>query len=232
MMRLGVLLCDNLNPEHAAVGGDYDVLFTRLLEHPGVSLRFYNAHRGELPQDRSECDAWLVPGSRHSVYDNVEWIVALRRFVAETIQRQEPLVGVCFGHQMVGLELGAPVRAASQGWSVGTVEYDLHLPPPGEITAEGTYSLIASHKDQVLELPDSMALLASAPTCPIAAMVADDILTVQGHPEFFPELAEAIYRTRFELLGVDRAEAAIASLGARVDSSRVSRWILDFVLKR
>lgn len=231
-MRLGVLLCDNLNPEHAAVGGDYDVLFARLLAHPDLSLRFYDAHRGELPRARSECDAWLVPGSRHSVYDEIEWIVDLRRFVAETIQRHDPLVGVCFGHQMVGLELGAAVRAAAHGWSVGTVEYELHLRPPGETAGEGTYTLIASHKDQVLELPDGMALLASAPTCPVAAMLADDILTVQGHPEFFPDLAEAIYRTRFDLLGVERAEAAIASLGAATDSSRVSQWIVDFVLGR
>ncbi|MCP4961996.1 MAG: GMP synthase [Actinomycetia bacterium] len=230
MKRLGILQCDNLGPELSAIGGDFDVLFTDLLVRSDVEVFFYAAHEGELPSDRRECDGWLVSGSRRSVYDDIEWIVALRRFVSETIDRGDPLVGICFGHQMIAMELGAEVAKAADGWNVGAIEYLLHEAAPGEHdTDPTTFTLLASHQDQVLELPQDTRLLASAPTCPIAGFVSDSLLTVQGHPEFIPDLAAAIFRTRTDIIGSHKVDEAVVSLSRSHDGGRVSDWIVDFV---
>jgi GMP synthase-like glutamine amidotransferase len=238
MVRLGLLQCDSLDRPHVDVDGDYDALFTELLSRSDVEVIAYRADLGRLPGSLDECDGWVVPGSRQSVYDDIDWIVDLRRLVGRLLAADRPLVGVCFGHQMIAQELGATVARADGGWNIGAIEYRLHRPPPGEErgwaghpgepAADRRFSLIASHQDQVLELPDGAELLASAPTCPIAGYtIGERVLSVQGHPEFGPELAGSLYRSRVERIGAAPIEAALATLGRPLDRARVADWIVE-----
>ena len=230
MLRLGLLQCDSLDAPHDAVDGDYDVLFTDLLTRPDVEVIVYRADQGQLPQSIGECDAWLVPGSRLSVYDDVAWIAELQRLVAKMLAAETPLVGVCFGHQMIAREMGATVAKADAGWNIGAIDYRLCGSPPGESTPDADrFTLIASHQDQVMELPDGARLLAVADTCPIAGYtVGDHVLTVQAHPEFSPDLAASLYRSRVDRIGAEPITQALDSLDASLDRRRVSDWIVDF----
>ena len=230
MLRLGLLQCDSLDAPHDAVDGDYDVLFTELLTRPDVKVVLYRADQNQLPRSIGECDAWLVPGSRLSVYDDVAWIAELQRLVAKILAAETPLIGVCFGHQMIAREMGATVAKADVGWNIGAIDYRLRGSPPGEAPADGDrFTLIASHQDQVMELPDGARLLAEAETCPIAGYtVGDHVLTVQAHPEFSPDLAASLYRSRVERIGAEPIAKALASLDASLDRRRVSDWITDF----
>ena len=229
MLRLGLLQCDSLDQPHGDVDGDYDVLFTGLVSRPDVEMVIHRPDLGDLPRSPADCDAWLVPGSRHSVYDEIEWIVELRRFVARLLAAERPTIGVCFGHQMIAQEMGAPVGRAEIGWNIGAIDYELHRPPPREgETAPPSFTLIASHQDQVFELPHGAELLASAPTCPVAGYTdGDRILAVQAHPEFGPDLARSLYRSRVGRLGADRVETALSTLGRPLDRGRVSDWIVE-----
>jgi GMP synthase-like glutamine amidotransferase len=229
MLRLGLLQCDSLDPPHVHVAGDYDRLFTELLSRPGVEVVCYRADLGHLPSSLADCDAWVVPGSRQSVYDDIGWILDLRRLVARLLESERPLIGVCFGHQMIAQELGAPVARAEGGWNVGAVDYALHQQPPGDRSDAdpSSFTLIASHQDQVLELPPGAELVASAPTCPVAAFRAGPrVLTVQGHPEFGPELARSLYQSRVERIGAEPIATALASLERPLDRDRVADWVI------
>lgn len=249
MVRLGLLQCDSLDPPHVDIDGDYDGLFTGLLSRPGLEVEVYRADHGQLPGSVADCDLWLVPGSRESVYDDIEWIVDLRRLVGRILEAEVPLAGVCFGHQMIAQELGAPVAKAEGGWNIGAIEYRLHRPPPGEARPapaevgvagdddddgragdDTAFALIASHQDQVLELPDGAELLASAPTCPVAGYtIGDRVVTVQGHPEFGPELAASLYRSRVERIGAEPVAAALDTLERPLARQRVADWFAAMV---
>lgn len=234
VVRIGILQCDSLDPPHVEIDGDYDMLFRDLLDRPDVEIVVHRADQGDLPGSPADADAWLVPGSRQSVYDELDWILDLRRLVERLLAAERRLIGVCFGHQMIAQQMGAPVAKSEGGWNVGTVTYDLHSTPPGEPPVHPAdhadrFSLIASHQDQVLELPDGADLLASAATCPVAAYTVDDrVLAVQAHPEFGPELAASLYQSRVERLGAEVVADALASLVRPPDRRRVSDWIVDF----
>lgn len=242
-MRIGLLQSGTVGSANVAVAGDYDRLFTDLLapvddETDGevdghddsgdddVELVVHRVGLGEHPTSPDDADAWLITGSRHSAFEDLDWIVELARFTERVLAAERPLVGICFGHQVIASVLGAPV--APVGFSIGAIDYDLCAVPPGEDgTGAPGFTLVAVHQDQVLELPSGATLLASAPTCPVAAFtLGPRVLSVQPHPEFGPEVATSIYRSdpvRFADVDV---EAAIASLDRPLDRERVAAWIL------
>jgi GMP synthase-like glutamine amidotransferase len=224
-VRVGILQCDGLGEPVASIAGDYGELYASLLARDGLEFVTYRADLGRLPPSTAECDAWMIGGSRRSVYEDDDWILDLRRFTGRMLADDRPLVGVCFGHQMIGLELGAPVEDV--GYTVGAVEYRLYDVPAGEGAAAEVFTIAAIHRDQVLELPDGATLLASADGTPIAGFTyGSRILTIQPHPEFSPEVAGTIYDRRAERIGRESAARAVASLDVPLDSERVAGWIV------
>jgi GMP synthase-like glutamine amidotransferase len=237
MFRLGFLQCDSLDAPHVDVDGDYDTLFAELLAPHDIGLVTYRADRGELPTSTQKCDAWLIPGSRHSVNDDLDWITELARFTDRILEESRPLVGVCFGHQLIAKVLGAPVGRAASGWTIGAIDYQLAHSPPGECVdptdaQTGEFTIAASHMDQVAELPAGTKLLAESPTCPVAGFFNDSVLTVQAHPEFTAALAASLYESRVERIGREPVEAALASLDRPLARERVTAWIASFLLER
>lgn len=222
MHRVGLLLCDEIASPHRGIAGDYPELFARLFADD-VELVAFRADHDELPAAPEDCDGWLIGGSRRSVYDDVGWIDRLTRFT-ERLIGVRPVVGICFGHQLVARALGAEV--ARVGWSVGAVEYRTHRP---EATADETLTIVASHQDQALELPAGTDLVASAPGCPIAGFANDAVLTLQGHPEFTGPLGAALVNERCAHLGPELTAAALASLEAPLDTARAAAWIESFL---
>ena len=225
-MRLGVLLVDNLNPEHAAVDGDYDELYRWVFEAPDVELEFHAAHRGELPPSVRGVDAWVIGGSRASVYDDEPWIHSLRDFVREAYFADMTLIGICFGHQLIADVLGGKAGPADIGWNAGAITYHR--------TDGTTFELLASHRDQVLERPHGGEVTVWAEHCPVAGYrIGNQVTTIQPHPEFSPELGAALYSGRRHLLGDDMVEHAVASCRtAELARRTIGDELLDFVRSR
>jgi GMP synthase-like glutamine amidotransferase len=236
MFRLGFLQCDSLDAPHDSVDGDYDELFDGLLTPHGIELVRYRADLGGLPESTRDCDGWLIPGSRHSVTDSTDWITELGRFTDLILEASTPLVGVCFGHQLIAKQLGAAVGRAECGWTIGAVDYALAQPPLGapDHVADAradVFTIAASHMDQVFELPPGTTLLAETSTCPVAGFGSDSVLTMQGHPEFTAGLASSLYTSRIERIGREPVEAALESLAHPLDRERVAAWIATFLVE-
>lgn len=223
--RVGVLLLDSLREPFRSIAGDYDALFTELFTMDGLDVAVYDG-RAELP-DHGECDGWVLGGSPASVDDELDWIPPLERWTRESLDRRVPLAGVCFGHQLVARVAGAPVVRWEGGWNVGAIDYDVRNEPSWIGAMPERFRLLASHQDQVVELPAGADLLASAPGCPIAGYTIDDhVICVQGHPEFVPPLAAALYRSRVEQIGRARVEQAIDTLDRPLDRDLVAAWLV------
>lgn len=148
--------------------------------------RCYDVRRGILPKSPHECDGWIVTGSDDHVYDRLAWMPAAEEFLRQIFAAKVPLIGICYGHQMLAHTLGGTVERAKTGLEIGLKRYKW----AGH--AEQVV-LPAYHFDQVTHMPDGARLLASNATCPHAALAYDDhAITVQGHPEFTADYLRAL----------------------------------------
>lgn len=186
--------------------GDYPDMFARLLEGHGFTFRTWRVVEGEFPASVHDADGWLITGSRHGVYEDHPWIPPLEDFIRAAYDAHVPLVGICFGHQIVAQAMGGKVERYPGGWAVGATDYDFG----GE-----TLTLNAWHRDQVVEKPANAQVIAANDFCANAALLYDDrALTVQAHPEFRPEFVDGLMQTRGKGLVPDEL---MAKASARLD---------------
>lgn len=210
-LTLGILLCDDHYPEFQSVHGNYDDAFKRLFKSSAVtSFVTYRVFEGAFPTSPSECDVWLVTGSKWGVYESDPWITQLIDFVRRCDQKDKALIGVCFGHQLIHLALGGKAAKSDKGWGmglypVGIFEQNAFDTPEQQVTL----SVLSVHQDQVLEAAPDFDVLAGSDFCPIAITQKDTrILTMQCHPEFTDEFILKLIERLREKAGDEKVDEA------------------------
>jgi GMP synthase-like glutamine amidotransferase len=232
-LRVCILDNDNLDPAVADTYVSYGAMTETMFAAAGVPWRFdrFNTTRGEYPESFDAYDAVLLTGSRADSFSSEPWVQALRERTTELLKQRKKLLGICFGHQLIAYCLGAEVGRAPQGWAMGRMDYDWVGPTPLKPVAnDARLSLLASHQDQVLTLPDGATLVARSDFCPIAAYSIDDrVFCVQPHPEFVAAYTAYLLETRRALVGERVHAAGTASLGTGHDGLDVARFMRDFI---
>lgn len=209
--------------------GDYPELFDDLLGPHGVTLEVHDVTRRPPPEDTHALDGWLISGSVDSTYDPLDWIPPLEDMVRRLVADAAPLIGICFGHQLLAQAHGGRVQRADAGWGVGVQRYRATGGAGGAPPAPAPgFALVASHQDQVVTLPEGAEVLATSDHCPIAAYrFGPTALAIQAHPEFTPGLSRELIEARRLRIGDSTADAALAGLGEATDHGVVARWMVD-----
>jgi GMP synthase-like glutamine amidotransferase len=222
-MQIGILQTgaspDALRADH----GDYPDFFERLLAGRGLTFRRFHVEAMEFPKDVHDCDGWLITGSRHGAYEDHPFIKPLEEFIRDAYAAHVPVVGICFGHQIIAQAMGGKVERHAAGWSVGPTTYDF---------AGETFTLNAWHRDQVVKVPEAAKVVATNDFCENAALLYDDrMFTVQAHPEFPNSFVDGLMRTRGPgLVPDDLMAAARDRFQGPLDSPRMADRIATFFL--
>ncbi len=186
-MKIGILITGH-PPENMMEGGSYDQYFERLLEGQGFDMQGWAVVDGIFPESVMDADGWLITGSKHGAYEPHDWIPPLEDFVREAYAAGRPMIGVCFGHQVIAQAMGGRVEKFDKGWSVGLTEYQM----------DGrTYAINAWHQDQVVQRPKDAKVIAQSDFCENAGLLyGDRIWTIQPHPEYDSTFIKGLIETR------------------------------------
>lgn len=213
--------------------GNYPAMFQRLLSSVAEDLEFFTraALDGDVPDDPRSADAWLITGSRYGVYERHDWIVRLEGFVRQAYDAKVPMIGICFGHQVIASALGGQVVKSDKGWGVGHHEYAVTQTRPWMSRTTDTLNLNAVHQDQVVDLPDGAEVLATSPFCENAVLAyGDGALTFQPHPEFNDAFKRDLITDRLvDIVPEDRMQAGYETLASDMTTDIAATWIVDFL---
>ncbi|KKY27740.1 putative gmp synthase [Phaeomoniella chlamydospora] len=138
-IRLAVLETDTPLPPVKEKYGSYGEIFEILLASgaksmnrpdlvPGDGLdvsKWEVVDKMEYPK-LEEVDALLITGSKHNAFDDTPWIVKLVDYAKEALaSKRVRIIGVCFGHQILGRALGAKVGRNEIAWEIAVNDVEL-----------------------------------------------------------------------------------------------------------
>jgi len=192
MIKIGLLLCDDVDRDAQAEFGSYRNMFQNGLDpsHSLIDLVPIRCFDGELlPEKPSHFSGYVISGSKHGVYDNLLWITNLLQFIRDCWISKTRMIGVCFGHQAIAHALGGHAEKSTLGWGFGiqatTVRNRQAWMKDYEELENDDYNLVVIHQDQVVKLPPMFKTIADNHFCPNSMIIADTtMLGIQGHPEF------------------------------------------------
>ncbi len=221
---LGILVTGPLHEELSETYGEYDTIFTRFFNDDEWDVKGYRVLENIFPQSVNDADGWLISGSRYGVYETHDWLNPLENFIREAHQKNVPMVGICFGHQIMAQAMGGKVEPFSKGWAVGKKTYQ---------TATDEFAILSWHQDQIIEKPENATVIAHNDFCQYAGLIYDDWgLSFQGHPEFTTEFFTDLLELREDILPPEIAKQAWAIPLDNLSSKHIATQIKSFLENR
>jgi GMP synthase-like glutamine amidotransferase len=231
MPRITIIEAGLLEPHYRERHGSFPEMFERLIraEAPSIGFDVVSVANGEPLPDPAMVQAVLITGSSAGVYDEIDWIAPLEAFVRAAYANRTPMVGVCFGHQLIAQAMGGVVRKSDKGWGIGRHVYG--VTPGNGIIADEHLALACSHQDQVIEAPVAARTILSSSFTPHAGLLYANgtTLSVQPHPEFDADFARALCELRQGQAPERVVADAKASLAAPLDSAKLGRAMTRFL---
>lgn len=175
--------------------GDFDAWTVAALGPVAVETAVVDAeHNQPLPPAR-RCAGVAITGSHAMVTGELPWSVALEKWIPSLLEAHVPLVGICYGHQLLAKAMGGEVRYHPKGREIGTVEIQL-LPEAADDVLFGPlpprFDAHVSHAQSVKRLPAGAVRLAANPhEANHAFRLGDCAWGVQFHPEYDTDIMRA-----------------------------------------
>ncbi|ESQ76820.1 type 1 glutamine amidotransferase [Asticcacaulis sp. AC402] len=199
--------------------GTYASMFASLLAGDGRTFKTFRTLEGELPEHHLDLKGVIITGSPSGVYEDEPWIRDLIAWLRD-LKPSVPVVGICFGHQVMAQAYGGHVEKSPKGWGVGLHEYhiaagDVWDDLLGRPADDGAIRVAVTHQDQVVKKPDNAVVLAGSEFTPHGALYYTDRkgLSFQCHPEFCERFASDLLLSRRGIrIDADLVDHAVETL--------------------
>ncbi len=229
-MRIAIY---NTNPtaKNADSSADhYGQMFEDMLrsQMPDTGFEHFDVVEGLFPDTPTVFDAVVITGSSAYVTDGSAWIETLFSHIRTIDKAGTKLFAVCFGHQAVAMALGG--RVENRDIVLGAPEINITTPKDWMQPAAESLHLFGGNFQQVVELPETLEVLASHPDCPIAMMAkGQHLMTVQFHPEFSAEYMHTYVDQISDDISVECATAARQEFETGSDGALFAKWAAGFL---
>ena len=195
----------------AATPGDFEQWIATGLGAAAAGERVVDVRQGAGLPPPAACARVLVTGSAAMVSDHEPWAEATAAWLRDAVAAGVPVLGICFGHQLLAYALGGRVGDNPNGVEVGTVAVELTPAGRDDPLLGGLpprFDANMSHRQAVLALPPGAVLLAATAADPHAAFACrPHAWGVQFHPEFDAAVTRAHVAWYRELLAEQGADA-------------------------
>ncbi len=215
--RIDILMTGQTLPAIRERHGDFDLWFQ---EQHDTLARFrvrYLFDSDPIPV-LSESDGWIITGASVSVNDDLPWLPAVQEDIRRAIGLEHPILGVCFGHQLLAVAAGGRVAPNPRGWELGSAAVE--LTPAGTASPlfqgmDARIPVYQTHQEVVTDLPAGAQVLAENEMGVQAMQVGPKAFGVQFHPEFTAPIARMYVELRREC-----ADGALQEPDTQAESSR------------
>ena len=199
MPRILLIKTGDTFPKIKAAHGDFDEMIAACSTDSSQEITVYDARKQSIYPELSDFSGVIITGSHSMVTDEEPWSEKLLPYIREMYEREIPVLGICYGHQLITKAMGGSVGYRKQGIQSGTVSVELtdeaqldpifsQLPP--------TFSGNVGHSQAATTLPEGAVLLAHNHREPHEAIrLGKAMWGIQFHPEF----TQAISRQYIEL---------------------------------
>jgi len=203
-----------------------------------ASLTVYEANEGEIPPPIGDpspiqtddgpiqsFDGVIISGSQSSVYDDHRpWIRRLSQWTEGAIADGLPILGVCWGHQLLAQVLGGTVKGGS--YELGYVQVHQEGSDPIWDEIPDPFTVFATHSDHVVELPPDATLLASNKTG-VQAFRRGRVYAVQFHPEYDRRTALSMIESKSTLTEEEKEAARATCTDENVRAAQAVKQVFD-----
>jgi GMP synthase (glutamine-hydrolysing) len=199
--------------------GDFEQWFARGLGMTMDQCLVVNPETGDALPDPRTYRGMVLTGSDAMLTDNPDWSLRTQQWLVSALERDIPVLGVCYGHHLLAQTLGGEVGWSANGEEIGTVT--IELTPEGHkdpllARLPGTLTVQSSHSQAVLALPPGARLLARNAHEPIQGFAfGSNIWGFQFHPEFDADVSSAYIEEDREKLKQQGRDPEILSRAAR-----------------
>ena len=159
-----------------------------------------------------------------------EELIEMQGVVNEVLPDSRFRVTLDNGHQLIAYCMGAQVGRSDKGWGTGRMTYQWLEPQLPGANGRTEIALLASHQDQVLELPAGTRLIATSDFCPVAGYAkGEEVFCVQAHPEFVVDYSSFIIGRRRGSWTDEKVDSALESLKLGHEGDAVAHMMVAFV---
>lgn len=237
MASLLILKTGSTYPTIRQTFGDFEDWFLRHLE--GTANPVVRDVTGEGPPDAvTDWQGVVITGSPAMVTERADWSEQTAAWLKEAIGQDVPVLGVCYGHQLLAHAFGGRVGFREQGRESGTFQIGLNAdgerdPLLGQLPVG--FAAHLTHAQSVLELPAEARLLARSDGEPNQAFrIGRHAWGVQFHPEFDERIMRGYLETQSrDLKGEGQDPAALlANVRQTPQATSLLRRFADYVRSR
>jgi len=206
-LPIAILVCGRTVPPLRERRGDFVDWFRHGLAADAAAAPAFDLEAGEDLPPVETLGGCIVTGSPTMVTEELDWSVAAEAWLAAAHGRGLPILGVCYGHQMLARALGGTAGDNPAGREIGTAAIELLAAAESDALLGGFQSPLqvqVSHSQSALTLPTGAVLLARSAGDPHQAFrVGETTWGVQFHPEFDADIVRCYIEFRREEISAE-----------------------------